>query len=107
MRVSPEGMRGRAGKFGRAAGADVPLAARAHQNLSSGRRTRARLLGLTPPKRYGKFASNVFPARPVRPEAQDTALSRLKHGFESRTGRQQLRPDDCFFRASPRAPFGR
>src|SRR5712692_4564733 len=31
---------------------------------------------------------SVPPARPHRLEAQDTALSRLKHGFESRWGHQ-------------------
>lgn len=31
--------------------------------------------------------SDVLPVRPRRPEAQDVALSRLKHGFESRRGR--------------------
>ena len=35
----------------------------------------------------------VAPARPHRPEAQDVALSRPKHGFESRWGRDPLRND--------------
>ena len=31
----------------------------------------------------------IFPSGPHRPEAQDVALSRPKHGFESRWGRQK------------------
>src|SRR4030095_16657801 len=36
--------------------------------------------------------AHQHPRRPHRPEAQDVALSRPKHGFESRWGRQSRNP---------------
>src|SRR5262249_8234989 len=40
-----------------------------------------------PGRRGGVVNFEVHSARPHRPEAQDVALSRPKHGFESRWGR--------------------
>jgi hypothetical protein len=75
-------------------GAEACLAR--HGDLSKGPSRRTRPADWTCWVRLAKIVRfghlpNVSPARPHRPEAQDAALSRLKHGFESRRGRHSTR----------------